>query len=362
MPGKPPYREQTDESLRTEREQTDRHLEDKRARIEEDSDAVRQKAQDRADDVLETARARADSNGAGPSGALRRERRAEDRALEEEREVEAALLESEREARRRVLAELLRSERTLTDEDLLREREGSDAALLTRDDFLAMASHDLRGLLGAIVLSTSLILKEVPPVTDARSRKLKERVEGIGRFTGRMNRLLSDLLDVVSIEAGRLDISAKPTDVKGLVQEAVEPFLHVATARGIALTLDAPEDLPQVDLDAGRILQVLTNLLSNAVKFTRGPGRIELALAARDDGRTLAFSVRDSGPGIPRAQQQTIFERFRQSDPHDRRGHGLGLHISKNIVEAHGGQLRVDSVPGQGSTFTVRLPLERSGG
>lgn len=356
MTSQPPHRQQTDQSLRSEREKTDRELEQKRAEIEEDSDQVLDRARERAGDVLEAARAKADEKGAGPTGAIRDERREEDRALETERKIEAAQLASEREARRRVLTELLRSERNLTDEDLLRERRGTDAALLTRDDFLAMVSHDLRGLLGAIVMGTGLILKDAPPGGDERSKNLTQRVEGIQRFTGRMNRLLNDLLDVVSIEAGRLAIAPAPAQVKQLVHDAAEPFQSAAAAREVELVVLVPDDLPEAAFDSGRVLQVLTNLLSNALKFTKGPGRVELSV--RCEGDHLAFYVRDNGPGIPEDKQEAIFERFRQVDTHDRRGHGLGLHISRSIVEAHGGEIGVESTPGQGSTFFFTLPLD----
>ncbi|MCP3167938.1 sensor histidine kinase [Myxococcus qinghaiensis] len=353
MSQKQPERTQTDDSLRSERARTDRELEKKRASIEEDSDEVLARANDRADEVLKSARAKADTAGLGSSAALEVERTAEDRALAEERTTKAAQLTSERDERRRALAELLRFEREVTDKDLLLERRGADAALVTRDEFLGMVSHDLRSLLGGIAVSTSFLLKEAPD--DDSGKKVVKRAEGIQRFTARMNRLLSDLLDVVSIEAGQLHVRPAPDDATQVLRESVDIFQPAATAQGISLSLAGPPGPLLANFDHERILQVLANLLSNALKFTKEGGRIELRAEAQ--GPQCEISVTDTGSGIPPDQLDTVFERFSQVNKFDRRGHGLGLHISKCIVEAHGGRIWVESGIGTGSTFRFTLPL-----
>lgn len=353
MSEKRPERAQTDDSLRSERAKTDSELDRKRASIEADSDEVLARAHDRADDVLKAARAKADTRGVGSTAALRGERKEEDRALSEERAAQATQLTREREDRKRALAELLRFERDETDKDLLLERSGADAALVTRDDFLGMVSHDLRSLLGGIAVSTAFLLKEAAP--DDAGRKVVKRAESIQRFTARMNRLLSDLLDVVSIEAGQLQVDAVPDDITRVMRESAEVFQHVASAQGISLSMVVPSEPLRVSLDPERILQVLSNLLSNALKFTREGGRVELR--AGRDGSHCRVSVTDSGSGIPEDQLEAIFERFRQVNRFDRRGHGLGLHISKCIVEAHGGRIWAESRLGTGSTFHFTLPL-----
>ncbi|MFP2905368.1 ATP-binding protein [Pyxidicoccus sp. 3LFB2] len=357
MSPKLPEREQTDDSLRNERAKTDRELEKKRASIEADSDEVLALAQGRADEVLKAARAKADTAGVGSTAALRVERTEEDRALAEERSAQAAQLSSERDARRRALAELLRFERDETDKDLLLERNGADAALVTRDDFLGMVSHDLRSLLGGIAVSTGFLVKEASH--DESGRRVVKRAEGIQRFTARMNRIIGDLLDVVSIEAGQLQVRAVPGDVAQAMRESVDAFQHAASAQGISLSLVEPSGPLLAKFDHERILQVLTNLLSNALKFTREGGRVEVR--AQLDGPHCRVSVTDTGSGIPENLLETVFERFRQVNRFDRRGNGLGLHISRCIVEAHGGRIWAESRLGSGSTIHFTLPRTSEG-
>ena len=339
MATKQPEREQTDDSLRSERAKTDAELDKKRAVIEEDSDAVLALARERADEVLRTARARADTAGAGSTAAVRGERNAADRALAEERSTETVQLNAERDE---------------TDRDLHFERTRTDAALVTRDDFLAMVSHDLRNMLGGVAVTTAQMVQEAAP--DEQGRKVVRRAETIQRFTARMNRLIGDLLDVVSIDAGQLSVVPSPKDVARLLSESLEVFQPAAEAQQVTLSVTAAPRLPRARFDYERILQVLANLLGNALKFTGPGGRIELR-AARE-GQHVRISVSDSGSGIPGDQLEAVFERFRQVNRNDRRGHGLGLHISKSIVEKHGGRIWAESTPGQGSTFHFTLPCE----
>jgi signal transduction histidine kinase len=356
MTHKPPERAQTDDSLRSERAKTDVALEKKRAALEEDSDEVLALARERADGVLQAARAKADTSGIGSATALKVERKEEDRALSEERTTQTTQLTNEREERRRALAELLLFERDATDKDLLLERTGADAALATRDDFLGMVSHDLRSLLGGIAVSTAFLLKEAPG--GDHGRKVVKRAEGIQRFTARMNRLIGDLLDVVSLEAGRLGVTAAPGDVTRLLHESVDAFQPSASAQRILLSVAAASGPLLASFDRERILQVLANLLSNSLKFTREGGRIEVR--AERDGSYVRLSVTDTGSGIPDDELDAVFERFRQVNRFDRRGHGLGLHISKGIVEAHGGRIWAESSLGNGSTFHFTLPCAGS--
>jgi signal transduction histidine kinase len=354
MATKQPERTQTDDSLRSERAKTDAELERKRAVIEEDSDAVLARARERADEVLKTARAKADTESAGSTAAVRGERSEADRALAEERSTEAAQLNDEREERQRALAELLRYERDETDKDLHFERQRTDAALVTRDDFLAMVSHDLRNMLGGIAVTTAMMVKEASP--DEQGRKVVKRAETVQRFTARMNRLIGDLLDVVSIDAGHLAVDPASNEVTRLLSDSVDAFQLAAAAQRVELSvLEAPR-LPAARFDYERILQVLANLLSNALKFTGPGGRIELR--AERDGPHIRISVSDTGSGIPEDHLESVFERFRQVNRGDRRGHGLGLHISKSIVEKHGGRIWAESTPGKGSTFHFTLPCE----
>ena len=223
--------------------------------------------------------------------------------------------------------------------------------MVTRDEFLANVSHDLRTLLGGLSLTAGLLGKVAPEgEAGAQIRKL---AGATGRYVARMDRLLNDLLDVASIEAGKLLVVLGPVPVAGLVEETVAAFGPVAEAKRIILLADAPDDLGEASLDGDRLLQVLANLVSNAIKFTPEGGQVRVAAAASD--REIHFTVQDSGIGIPEDQLGRIFDRFRQLS-RTRLGLGLGLHISSCLVEAHGGRRWAESVAGAGSTLHAVVP------
>jgi signal transduction histidine kinase len=343
-------REQTDESLRVEREKADQTLED--SAIDETADAVISRARRRADELLGAARAktdRASAPGAPIPTLLKSERAREDQVLQEERDNADEVLREER-------AEhlgLLSRERQETDKDLSHERELSDDAIATRDEFLAIVSHDLRNLLNGIVGSATLIEK------GALQTDLVEHVvthaRRIQRAGARMNRLVGDLVDVASIEAGVLAVTREVGDPATVVTEAVDAFQVQAATAGLALTAEIEPPLPLAAFDAARILQVLTNLLSNAIKFTPAHGRI--VIHAGGFGDEIRFAVTDTGVGIANDNLEAVFVRFLQVALNDRRGVGLGLYISKAIVQGHGGRMWAESQIGQGSTFCFTLPI-----
>lgn len=168
-----------------------------------------------------------------------------------------------------------------------------------------------------------------------------------------MNRLIGDLLDVVSIEAGKLRIVPANDDAAQIVREILEAFQPLAAAKGCVLEWHVSEDSVLARIDRERIIQVLANLVSNAIKFTGSGDRIELTVRKVRDA--VEFTVRDTGSGIASDDLPHIFDRFAQAR-HDRGGLGLGLYISRCIIEAHGGQLSVESTLGEGSTFTFTVP------
>ena len=173
-----------------------------------------------------------------------------------------------------------------------------------------------------------------------------------------MNRLIGDLLDVVSINAGQLAVTTEPGSADDVVAEVMETFLEPAGASGISLTTEIPPTLPRALFDHARILQVLSNLLSNAIKFS--PAGSTVVLRVERDGGYLRFAVADRGIGIASDQLDTIFMRFVQLTKTERRGIGLGLYISKCIVLGHGGRIWVESQPGQGSTFFFTVPIAQA--
>ncbi len=169
-----------------------------------------------------------------------------------------------------------------------------------------------------------------------------------------MNRLIGDLIDVVSIEAGRLAVLPAAGDVAALLEEAVAAFSQTAQGRGIDLECRPAEAVLPADFDHDRMLQVLANLIANALKFTPRGGRV--GVAAERTGDQIRLSVTDTGVGIPGDMLPLVFERFWQANAEDRRGMGLGLYISKCVVEAHGGRIWAESEPGKGSAFHVTFP------
>lgn len=351
-------RDQTDESLRTERQKTDRALAERHAAEEEDSDLVLSRARESADAVLTEARAKADQRldetlpQAETSTTLAEERVLEDEALQDERASADEILRRERYENARVLSRLLPLEREKTDRFLLTERARSDDALTNRDNFLGLVSHDLRNLLGGIVLNAELLAARAPENEDGRQTLVA--TTRIQRYAARMNRLIGDLVDVASIDAGKLALTTAPGDATALIAEAVDLFQAAASAKGVSLQPEMVECPLLAELDHDRMLQVLANVITNAIKFTSEGGSIRVRSECA--GEELRFSISDTGSGIPGNLLEAIFERFWQVGKNDRRGVGLGLFISRCIVEAHGGRIWAESKPGEGSTICFTLP------
>ena len=200
-------------------------------------------------------------------------------------------------------------------------------------------------------MSTSLLARA--PHGDIE-RQTVLHVDRIQRYAARMNRLIGDLLDVASLDAGQLAVTPARGDATDVIAEAVETFRAAASAKGIALeTAISGQPLPW-NVDSARMLQVLANLLTNAIKFTPRGGAIRVH-GERRKGE-VRLSVTDTGVGIPKHSLERIFERFWQVGVNDKRGLGLGLYISRSIVKAHGGRIWAESADGAGSTFFVTIP------
>ncbi|MEJ7729781.1 MAG: HAMP domain-containing sensor histidine kinase [Polyangiaceae bacterium] len=228
----------------------------------------------------------------------------------------------------------------------------AERATRSRDEMLAVVSHDLRNPLSTIQMSAEQLdpAPGVPAPDAERTRRLAQRIR---RSADRMDHLIRGLLDLASLDAGQFSVNREPTDLCALLRDAQAAMVPQGQASGIALALDCDEPLPEVVCDRRRIQQVLANLVGNAFKFTPAGGTVTVVATARTGH--IAVSVRDDGAGIAPAHLSRVFDRFWQLEKAGR-GVGLGLSIVRALVEAHGGRVGVDSVPGAGSTFWFTLP------
>ena len=224
------------------------------------------------------------------------------------------------------------------------------------NEVLAVVSHDLRSPLNIIALGASLL-----GGSDRSEAERAHILSTIKRATMRMDRLIEDLLTLVRIDGGcGLSVNPTPIDVGGVIQEVRDSFAESAHAQGRELQCRVPAGLPSVYADPDRVHQVFANLIGNALKFTPPGGTI--AVEAQRARYEVRCSVSDTGAGMTEDQLERVFDPFWQADRRSRTGFGLGLKISKCIVEAHGGTMRVSSALGAGSTFSFTLPLANGHG
>jgi PAS domain S-box-containing protein len=226
-----------------------------------------------------------------------------------------------------------------------------ERALAARDDVLRIVAHDLRNPLSTITMQASLLERPEP---EPERRDQTPRLV-ITRSAQRMTSLIQDLLDVALVEAGQLKIERRRLSPADLVREVAEAQALLASAEGLDLRVELGRDLPLLWGDHKRLLQVFENLIGNAIKFTPKGGCIRLTAAATDGA--VRFAVADTGRGIPPESVPHVFDRFWQAATRERRlGAGLGLPITKGIVEAHGGRIWLESTVGRGCTFFFTIP------
>lgn len=222
--------------------------------------------------------------------------------------------------------------------------------------FVSVVSHELRTPLTCIKTSVDMLEDSS---SGALSEVREELLHTISHHTSRLETIVEDLLDATRLEAGQLMLSKQPTDVRLLVDRTIRAFAPLLKNKKQAIRLDVPEALGLVQLDRHRFEQVLTNLISNAHRFAGKGGHIEVQVSADDD--QVHLTVSDDGPGIPLDQQEQIFEKFYVvADGSQQTGVGLGLYITRQLVELHGGRIWVESQPGRGSAFHVTIPKNRA--
>jgi len=252
-----------------------------------------------------------------------------------------------------LVSPVVRSAQLYTQVDVAMQKANGANEVKTR--FLASVTHELRTPLNLIINNMDFMrIGSFGEVNDEQRGRLDQTI----RSAEHLLYLINDLLDVSKIEAGEMQLFFQPSDIRPIIEDALDSALAAMTDKpNVSLEVELPESLPQVIMDARRIRQVLLNLLTNAVKFTPA-GEVRLKVAATDNG--VSFSVSDTGIGIPEDELKKIFEAFERSTRAKEmgiEGTGLGLPISRYLVEAHGGSLTVETEVGKGTTFHVALPL-----
>ena len=226
-----------------------------------------------------------------------------------------------------------------------------------KSQFLATVTHELRTPLHSIISYGALILEGF--VEGELTAEQEEHIQFIVRRAEDLSRLVDDMLDLSKIEADRLEVKIEPLVLKTSLTEVINQLKPIASNKGLQLTLEMDDALPMVLADSQRIRQVVINMISNALKFTeKGGVTIQCALLDRYD--MLRISVNDTGIGISPASLDYIFAAFRQADGSTTRrfgGTGLGLTIARKLIELQGGEVSVESVVEQGSTFAFTLPV-----
>src|SRR5207302_550937 len=221
-----------------------------------------------------------------------------------------------------------------------------------KDEFIGMASHELKTPITFLRGFTQLLIRKLKnqglPEPVAMLEKMETQIT-------RLNKLVSDLLDVSKIRAGKLDYAEETIDIDALIHDIADTMQQISTTHTIAIHGASHRHIVG---DSDRLGQVFTNLISNAVKYSPQANQVDISLAASQ--HTVTVSVRDYGIGIPKEHQQKIFDRFyRASEVRDQTfpGLGMGLYISSEIVKRHGGRLWVESTEGKGATFFISLPI-----
>jgi signal transduction histidine kinase len=224
----------------------------------------------------------------------------------------------------------------------------SRKAVAARDEIMGLVAHDLRNPLSSLAMRASFLRD------DAGSDAIRKHADGIEAVVQRMDGLIKSMLDVATIESGHFTVSPEPCEVEALIDATLEMFGGLAEKKQIQMerSLAAPNMLVRADRD--RVLQVLQNLVGNAIKFTPRGGRI--VVAAEPERAAVRFRISDNGPGIPSENLPNVFNRFWKRETGGTKGTGLGLFIAKGIVEAHGGRIWVESIPGEGAAFSFTLP------
>jgi signal transduction histidine kinase len=226
-----------------------------------------------------------------------------------------------------------------------------------KTDFIATISHELRTPLTIVRGYLELILRQSASALDAEQRDMLEEVR---QSAIQMTHLVNNAIMVANLDAGQIEVQIQPVALAPVIEEALRPYRAVLSERDIQVLLVLPDDLPPVLADRELLKQALSQLFDNARRYVH---QGQILVSAGVDSDTLWLAISDTGPGIPTEIMGRLFTRFQRVDGNNsaQRGGGLGLAITRQLLELQGGSITVTSTPGQGSTFTIRLryPKER---
>jgi len=243
--------------------------------------------------------------------------------------------------------------------ELERARSAANEARRLKAEFAANISHELRTPLNLIIGFSEMMARSPRGYSQPLPDDYRDDIQTIYRNAQHLSSLVDDVLDLSQIEAGRMGLVQVPLSLATVIQEAIDTVAALYTSKGLTLRADLPSSLPIVEADRTRIRQVMLNLLSNAVRFTEQGG---VTITADNDEEWVTVSVTDTGTGIPMDKLPQLFQEFSQLDGmiHYHASSGLGLAISKQFIELHGGHIHVQSVEGEGTTISFSLPQQRS--
>lgn len=244
--------------------------------------------------------------------------------------------------------------RSALENDLARQVLREQQAVRTRDDLVAVVSHDLRNPMTVISMLCGMMQKSFSSDGPHASRRISTAIDTMQQAAGRMSTLLDDLLDTSKIDAGRYSISPKTLDVGQIFEETQALLAPLALNKNISIAFESEPEL-KIHADPERLFQVLSNLVGNAIKFTPRLGTVGVHAALGGD--EIVFTVKDNGEGIPAEQLPHVFERYWTMKEGNPNGTGLGLYITQGIVEAHGGRIEARSEVGKGTEFRFTMPL-----
>ncbi|OQY38240.1 MAG: hypothetical protein B6229_06360 [Spirochaetaceae bacterium 4572_7] len=260
--------------------------------------------------------------------------------------------------RQRVILNDKNCELEKVSEDLENKAVDLERASQYKSEFLANMSHELRTPLNSILILSQLLAKNSNNNLDDKQIKSAKAINSSG---GDLLKLINEILDLSKVESGKIDIVPELTTIRSLVDDIERIYRPTADQQEIDFSIDVDKELPSGFVtDSHRLQQILKNLITNAFKFTSKAGLV--ALKIRKDGESIVFDVTDSGIGIPKDKQSAIFEAFQQADGSTSRkygGTGLGLSISRELAKLLGGTISLESVEGDGSTFTITIPLKK---